>query len=709
MSYHQKQQRNRGRGGSRGRNQRPTGSSSPPQPSTQFSNFEDGFGNTDIYANKAMVYYVTSNLGEVARIVVRNGDIYEGVLKAVSPKFDCTLGEAHLIAKQTNGLIEDGRIVPSRESLISTLLIALKDIVSVNITKTEEPDIASITDSFTDAAITASKQTNGQTMERPLQKWVPQDGEVHLGRGLEDDMHVNGWSADEMFKTNREKFGVTSTYTDDLHQYTTPLPKDSSGEMELKAEQTAREIEESWGHNRRQEVDSGRSEEEAFAAVVRPQTTAPASQPTDSPPVTVTATDRQDVASNTATITTAPEATSTTTTVTTSSAVTSRVTSQSKVPVSEDLLARSSLKEPVQTEAPKSQQEVVKDLKDFHTNFKLGEKPSKKAHKEGHKEVSKAVVKEVAAEPEAVESAVARTSETPPAEVAKAEDSKTPQPQEESILSKSKLNPLAKEFKFTPKPQKPAPSPQPSPHYVPMVATQPFSPTSMRPPPIPGAPFPQQLMMVSPQQINMYRGKQPFHKPRSQTYPGREQGESPPFISAAAATGSPIIAPGGTFPQPVYPVPAPQVAYVQSPAGMVPQQVVPQFVAVPTGHGPPRYMHPGAVSSPVGGGSVPMSQAYQDGSHMPVYVTGNMPTAATPPGQPQPSPSQQGQQFIFTGAVPQLPGQPQGAGPHQAQTTPGPAQFPQPVMYIQGATVPTSAASAPVYGIPGNYPGDRIQ
>lgn len=63
---------------------------------------------------------------------------------------------------------------------------------------------------------------------------------------------------------------------------------------------------------------------------------------------------------------------------------------------------------------------------------------------------------------------------------------------------------------------------------------------------------------------------------RNQTYPGREQGESPPFISAAAATGSPIIAPGGTFPQPVYPVPTPQVAYVQSPAGMVPQQVVPQ-------------------------------------------------------------------------------------------------------------------------------------
>lgn len=33
----------------------------------------------------------------------------------------------------------------------------------------------------------------------------------------------NGWSADEMFKTNQEKFGVTSTYNDDLHQYTLVL------------------------------------------------------------------------------------------------------------------------------------------------------------------------------------------------------------------------------------------------------------------------------------------------------------------------------------------------------------------------------------------------------------------------------------------------------------------------------------------------------
>lgn len=63
---------------------------------------------------------------------------------------------------------------------------------------------------------------------------------------------------------------------------------------------------------------------------------------------------------------------------------------------------------------------------------------------------------------------------------------------------------------------------------------------------------------------------------RSQSYGGREQGDSSPFITAAAATGSPIITPGGTYPQQVYHMPPPQVAYVQSPAGMVPQQVVQQ-------------------------------------------------------------------------------------------------------------------------------------
>lgn len=133
---------------------------------------------------------MTSNLGETAHVVVRSGDIYEGILRAVSSKFDCVLGEAHLVPqkKPANGLIEDERILPNRDRLINNILIALKDIVTINITKTEEPDSA--IDRFTDEAIAGSRHANGQLAERQLQKWVPQEAEPFLGGGLEDNTQM---------------------------------------------------------------------------------------------------------------------------------------------------------------------------------------------------------------------------------------------------------------------------------------------------------------------------------------------------------------------------------------------------------------------------------------------------------------------------------------------------------------------------------------
>lgn len=673
-----------------------------------------------------MVYYITSSLGETARILVRNGDIYEGVLKAVSSKFDCTLGEAHLVQhKKNNGLIiEDEGIVPSKERLINNLLIACKDIVSVNITKTEEPEI----DNFTDEAITANqKHTNGQIIERELQKWVPQDGDIDMRGGLEDNTKVNGWSADEMFRTNQEKFGVTSTYSDDLLQYTTPLPKDSTREMELKAEQTAREIEQSKGHIRRQEIDSGRSEEEAFAAVVRPQTTSTASKTSQAstghscmngksqrgateavPPTVLPLDERKVPCTNTQTALPNVKAVS----VAPVHSIPNSVDNVDNMPPDQVSKASPAVEAgPAEMHSSASSKsdhdDVVKGLKEFHSNFTLSEKPAKKA---------KDVLPQSADRIDATATKTAATPipETIPAatDVTKTDEKKSVKTVEpaDSILTKSKLNPLAKEFKFTPKTQKPASSPQPP--YVNVVAAQPFSPTSIRAP-LGASPFPHpQSVMVVPQQFNMYRGKQPFNKPaRGQSYGGREQGESPPFISAAAATGSPIIAPGvGTFsPQQVYQIPSHQpVAYVQSPAAMVPSpQMMQQYVVPP---GPTRFIAP--VSSPAAS-AVPMSQAYQDGSPMPVYVTGNMAAmqgAGTLQGQPQPSPSQQGQ-FIFT-PVPQMPpGQPQATGPHQGQVTPG--QFGQsPLVYLPqvtpNASVPTSASSSVSY-MPGPFHGERMQ
>ncbi|XP_067032511.1 ataxin-2-like protein isoform X5 [Acropora muricata] len=654
-----------GRGGNRGQRSHRAGSSPPPQ-SNSFVNIDDGVSNTNFRFNEAIVYHVTSNLGETARVVVRSGDIYEGILRAVSSKFDCVLGEAHLVPqkKPANGLIEDERILPNRERLINNILIALKDIVTINITKTEEPDSA--IDRFTDEAIAGSRHANGQLAERQLQKWVPQEPEPILGGGLEDNTQMNGWAPDEMFKTNQKKFGVTSTYSDALEEYTMPIP-DGTREMELRAEQTAREIEQSCGHSRRQEVDSGCTEEEAFASVIRPKTTAQASRPTNSPPVTAIA-ERQEVAADKSSPC-ATEGSGTSTTATLSS------TTENKVSPDEDASQGSFVKSPAMSETSK----VVQDLKDFSANFKL-QSPRRP--------------KDIPTEPETGETGVAPSKETPSSEKGNVDDSKTSKPPEDDILTTSKLNPLAKEFKFTPKSQKPTPSPQPA-QYVSMLPAQPFSPTSVRPPAVP---YSQPVMMFNPQQLNpMYRGKPPHNKSRGQSYAVRDQ-ESPPFISAAAATGSPIIAPGGTYPPQVYQLPP--IAYVQSTGGMATQPMVQQYVTVPAGHPPARFIAP--VSSPGSGPPVPMSQAYQEGSPMPVYG------AATSPGQPQPSPSQQGQ-FIFASPVPPLPGQPQGAGHHQAQVAPGPTQFPpQPVVYIPNANVSSSAASAVSY-IPGTYPTDRIQ
>lgn len=664
-----------GRGGNRGQRSHRAGSSPPPQ-SNSFVNIDDGVSNTNFRFNEAIVYHVTSNLGETARVVVRSGDIYEGILRAVSSKFDCVLGEAHLVPqkKPANGLIEDERILPNRDRLINNILIALKDIVTINITKTEEPDSA--IDRFTDEAIAGSRHANGQLAERQLQKWVPQEPEPILGGGLEDNTQMNGWAPDEMFKTNQKKFGVTSTYSDALEEYTMPIP-DGTREMELRAEQTAREIEQSCGHSRRQEVDSGCTEEEAFASVIRPKTTAQASRPTNSPPVTAIA-ERQEVAADKSSPCATKEGSGTSTTATLSS------TTENKVSPDEDASQGSFVKSPAMSETSK----VVQDLKDFSANFKL-QSPRRP--------------KDIPTEPETGETGVAPSKETPSSEKGNVDDSKTSKPPEDDILTTSKLNPLAKEFKFTPKSQKPTPSPQPA-QYVSVLPAQPFSPTSVRPP---GVPYSQQVMMFNPQQLNpMYRGKPPHNKSRGQSYAVRDQ-ESPPFISAAAATGSPIIAPGGTYPPQVYQLPP--IAYVQSTGGMATQPMVQQYVTVPAGHPPARFIAP--VSSPGSGPPVPMSQAYQDASAMPVYVAGNMsalPGAATSPGQPQPSPSQQGQ-FIFASPVPPLPGQPQGAGHHQAQVAPGPTQFqPQPVVYIPNANVSSSAASAVSY-IPGTYPAERIQ
>lgn len=61
-------------------------------------------------------------------------------------------------------------------------------------------------------------------MEKELEEWTGgdplddlKDHSLETGLGGSD---VNGWSAEDMFKTNEEKYGVQTLYDDKLSDYT---------------------------------------------------------------------------------------------------------------------------------------------------------------------------------------------------------------------------------------------------------------------------------------------------------------------------------------------------------------------------------------------------------------------------------------------------------------------------------------------------------
>ena len=108
---------------------------------------------------------------------------------------------------------------------------------------------------------------------RDLEAWEPEDGDSDGIGGLNMGS-ANGWKAEDMFKANRSKFGVETSYKDNLEGYTTQLSKDRANSAdyrakEARAERLAREIEGNASSRDAIELENG-DEEEAFSAVHRP-------------------------------------------------------------------------------------------------------------------------------------------------------------------------------------------------------------------------------------------------------------------------------------------------------------------------------------------------------------------------------------------------------------------------------------------------------
>jgi len=222
-----------------------------------------------IYVNDRFLHAFASCIGCPVQITVRNGKVYEGILRTTSPKVQVVLERAHAIGQSNDGF----SAIPTRDEIINTLIFERNDIVMMVVMEVNL-DFA-VVDGYNDGTIS---KCNGVIREKELQPWEGDySGEVDGLGGIEDaavdDDH--GWDPNEMFHTNAEKFNIKSDYDPSLTQYTTPLHKSDTQEFrdrEQKAYRIAMEIERGTDYAKRAALENGDSEEMMFSAVVRPST-----------------------------------------------------------------------------------------------------------------------------------------------------------------------------------------------------------------------------------------------------------------------------------------------------------------------------------------------------------------------------------------------------------------------------------------------------
>ncbi|KAM9837052.1 ataxin-2-like protein [Aulostomus maculatus] len=216
-----------------------------------------------VYNNARMLHFLTAVVGSTCDIRVKNGSMFEGIFKTLSSRCELAVDAVHKLGE------EDVSAPPRREDITDTMVFSPSDLVTM-ICRDVDLNFAT-RDTFTDTAISSSR-VNGEHKEKVLQRWEGGDsnGESY---NLDNDTS-NGWDANEMFRYNEVKYGVTSTYDSSLSMYTVPLEKGNSEvyrQREARAARLASEIESSpqYRHRVSLENDEGKTEEDKYSAVVR--------------------------------------------------------------------------------------------------------------------------------------------------------------------------------------------------------------------------------------------------------------------------------------------------------------------------------------------------------------------------------------------------------------------------------------------------------
>ncbi|XP_031551470.1 ataxin-2 homolog isoform X2 [Actinia tenebrosa] len=689
-----KRTKGRGSGGfNRGRNR--------GQNFTQSQNDDLKQSMVDIYQNPYLVHSIVSLLGCSVEVTVPNGTVYEGVLKTVSHTLDVTLEMAHIVQKRIGQQkIEEYTPVPSKDCTIETLVIGLKHIVCIAAKDVDLEEIKK--ENFTDTAI--SSRLNGQAgHERQLQKWEDPSGEHEEIAGvLEDSSMKNGLDPDEMFATNKEKYGVTSSYDHKMLSYTTPV--EGSKELEDRAEILAREIEKENSHSDRSEVDSGKTEEELFSAVVRAsgkskvqgassrdenkRDAVPAKDlPAVSPPKPQRVPKERDsrLSDNTPKPTAVVEQVKLpardTNTISAEREPKTESSSVKPVPKTQVSAAESSNTN-VDAKQPKGKTPELEELRDFSKKFKLAESEEANTEQQLKKETP-ATTSAQQSTPK--EQAPSSTGEGEPPQqrdspkVQEQQRSTDTPPKTTEKVKKFELNANAQEFK--PRQQLPRTPPASQQQHVPVP-----SPTQHLY--HPGGPGPH--MRQQPQM----KPHLPFNHTAQRYFPGRDPNDPHGGMSAAAATGNPIITQG----YPHY-ITVPQshqfhggMLHMSNPQGPFMLHAGPQGAQ-------PHYLVPhSGGNTPV---QVSVAQTYQDNTPVPVYGGGAIPMTPSSPyqGSPQPSPTTQGQ--FLQCFPPQVMQQQQGNQPPIPHTImPSPNHMV--MVQQQGGPQTVTMAGIPVSGSPGS-------
>ena len=239
-----------------------------------------------VYLNGRIMHTITSLIGSIVQIVVRDGHTYEGVLQTFSPEFEIAIAAATEIDKRS---VSEGNnighlissLCSNQQEMHAFRLFPIKNVVTISCLNTDM-DFAS-TGSFQTDAELGSKNRVESSEERTLVPWSPDDGPDDgrpdgphkASRALDslDSDNSNGWTAEQMFAVNTG-MGVQTGFQDLDGVYTIALNKadtPESREKQKQAEAIAREIEGNQTSKRRSEQENSddRTEEEQFSAVTR--------------------------------------------------------------------------------------------------------------------------------------------------------------------------------------------------------------------------------------------------------------------------------------------------------------------------------------------------------------------------------------------------------------------------------------------------------